>query len=86
MSTIEHNGQAHDRNDAMECLEHLFGHMVRSGIGTDFLLGHFIATEFGAVQRGEKDNHFRDSYRVMAIHEIKLYLKDGHEGVLIRNQ
>ena len=86
MPTIEHHGQAHERDDAMECLEHLFGHMVRSGDGTDFPLGHYIATELGAVQRGEKDNNLRDSYRVMATHELKLYLKEEHEGVLIRNQ
>lgn len=84
--TIEHHGLAHERDDAMECLEHLFGHLIRSGDGTDFPLGHYIATELAAVQRGERDNHLRDSYRVMATHELKLYLMDDHEGLLIRNQ
>lgn len=86
MPTIELHGQAHERDDAMECLEHLFGHLVRNGDGADFPLGHYIATELAAVQRGERDNHLRESYRIMATLEIKLYLKDDHEGVLIRNQ
>lgn len=86
MPIIEHHGQAHERDDAMECLEHLFGHLVRGADGADFPLGHYIATELAAVQRGERENHLRDSYRIMATHEIKLYLQDDREGVLIRNQ
>ncbi|MHC4432445.1 MAG: hypothetical protein ACYTBS_11460 [Planctomycetota bacterium] len=84
-SPIELHGQAHERDDAMECLEHLFSHPVRDSEGLEYPLAHMVAKELEAVQRGNKDNGLRDSRRVLASFDMRFYKSDEQDGLLIRN-
>ncbi len=83
--TIRRHGQAHERNDPMECLNHLFAHPVRGEEGGDMPLGHWIAKEVAAVQSGQKPDAMRDSQRILAKYEMRIWHRDGSQGVVIRN-
>lgn len=84
-STIKTHLVDQERDNGLECLNHLLAHPVRGNDGADFTLGHWIANELARIRQGEKDNYKSDSEQVLAMHQIKFHIKNEHSGFLIRN-
>lgn len=76
--TINRHAEEVERDDALECLEHLFAHVV-----DDYPLGHWIAAETNHQQ--SRQNDFADARRIVSMNDIRVKAVDEEEGFFIRN-
>lgn len=76
--TIGRHGEEVERDDAMECLEHLYAHVI-----DNYPMGHWLATEL--MRRQGRANGQVEAARIVAMHDI-IVKPDGETvGFLIRH-
>ncbi len=77
-SAVESHAEDIQRDNSVECLEHLLAHVV-----ADFPLGHWIA--IALLNLTTDDNRYYDAERITRTFDIVVRPSGTHEGVLIRN-
>ncbi len=82
-SVVRHS-KCLDRDDARECLEYLFAHVVEK-----FPLGHWAAHEIIAQRSGEdkeRDINTAEPLRILSIHGMKIIASGEKAGLYLLNK
>ena len=75
--TVELHAEALDRDDAGECLDHLFSHIVEG-----YPLGHWCGM---TVEGAGNDRQREQARKIMRMFDMQVHEVEGAQGLLIRN-
>jgi hypothetical protein len=78
MRTVEHHAEDIERDNSVECLEHLFAHVV-----DHYPIGHWVAVALSNADPDDKQ--YYDAERVLRTYDMVVSKKAGERAVLIRN-
>lgn len=76
--SVDRHAEEIERDDALECLEYLFAHVVEN-----YPLGHWLAIRYRDIQKNAKDQH--DTIKILSMHDIILRIDGDTPGLLFRH-
>ena len=91
--TVELHAEEQERDDAQECLDYLFAHLVRGSEGAEYPLRHWIAVALADADGGNGVSSLQDARRIVEIYDMRIVWPEKGDvtrpaepgGVLLKN-